>query len=376
VKTLTWQQVNTWRLAQQNLTHRLPPKKLIQAVSQSMGVHAQVMSAAEMAIGARVDGLSPKDVQSALWQERTLVKTWLMRYTLYLIPSIDFPLYIAARSQNDRDWPAVFEQSGVNRTTFDAYISVAQEILDNGPVTRQQFVEAILDRIKSPQLSDLLMNGGWGIAFKPLASRGYLCFGPNIGNITTFIRPGAWIDHMQKQDPDTAMREVARHYLMTYGPARLRNFQVWWWMTGVAAKKAFNSIADEIEEVNVEGWHAIALKSAITEMLELEPTGDVNLLPAFDVYTVGLARGRDLERLLAIDWQKKVYRPQGWVSAVLLVDGFVKGIWEYKTLRSAISITVELFSPITDHIKECIAMQADRLGKFVNSPIQLEFKQN
>ncbi len=73
--SLTWGQVNAWRLSQQNLTHRLQPGELIQAVSQSMGLHAQVMSAAEMAISARVDGLAPQDVQSALWRERTLVKT-------------------------------------------------------------------------------------------------------------------------------------------------------------------------------------------------------------------------------------------------------------------------------------------------------------
>jgi hypothetical protein len=375
MKTLTWQQVNTWRLDQQNISHRLPPGELVQALSQSMGVHAQVKSAAEMAIGARVVGLSPQDIQLALWQERTLIKTWLMRYTLYLIPSTDFPKYLAARSQTDRDWPAVFAQSGVDRATFDAYLATAPEILDKCPITRQQFIEAIIGRIKSPELSDLLMNGGWGIAFKPLAARGELCFGPNIGNTTTFIRPAAWIHGWQAQDPEAAMREVVRHYLMVYGPARPRNFQVWWWMTGVAAKKAFNSIADETEEVNVEGWHAIALKPVINSMLELEPTGIVHLLPAFDVYTIGLARGMDLERLFAIDQQKKVYLPQGWVSAVVLVDGFVKGIWEYKEFRSVISVTIELFSPATDRIKEGIAIEADRLGKFLNSPIQLEFTQ-
>jgi hypothetical protein len=49
------------------------------------GIQAQVMSAAELALGARVDGLSPQDVQSALWHHRTLVKTWAMRGTLDLI---------------------------------------------------------------------------------------------------------------------------------------------------------------------------------------------------------------------------------------------------------------------------------------------------
>ena len=55
------------------------------------------MSTAELAIGARVDGLSPQDVQSALWKDRRLIKTWAMRLELHLVPARDFPLYVAAR---------------------------------------------------------------------------------------------------------------------------------------------------------------------------------------------------------------------------------------------------------------------------------------
>ena len=60
------------------------------------------MSAAELAIGARVDGLPPADVQAALWQERSLVKTWAMRGALHLIAASDLPLYVAARSLFDK----------------------------------------------------------------------------------------------------------------------------------------------------------------------------------------------------------------------------------------------------------------------------------
>jgi hypothetical protein len=55
----------------------------------------------------------------------------------------------------------------------------------------------------------------------------------------------------------------------------------------------------------------------------------VNLLPLFDAYVLGL--GRDLEPLLPKSYQRRVFRPQGWVSAVVLVDGVIRGVWEYKT---------------------------------------------
>jgi DNA glycosylase AlkZ-like len=73
---LTWDQVNAWRLARHGLAPRVA---FMEAVQRMIGVQAQVMSAAELSIGARVDGLTRADVQRALWQDRTLVKTWAMR---------------------------------------------------------------------------------------------------------------------------------------------------------------------------------------------------------------------------------------------------------------------------------------------------------
>jgi hypothetical protein len=82
--SLNRQQVNPWRLTQQHLLQRAD--------------QAQLMSTAELSLFARMDGISPEDVQQALWQVRTLIKTWAMRGTLHLISASEFPLYVAARS--------------------------------------------------------------------------------------------------------------------------------------------------------------------------------------------------------------------------------------------------------------------------------------
>ncbi|HSB64970.1 MAG TPA: winged helix DNA-binding domain-containing protein [Anaerolineales bacterium] len=373
--SLNWGQVNAWRISQHYLTQRLPNGDFIQATRQTLGVHAQVMSAAEMAIAARVDGLSPQDIQSALWQTRSLVKTWMMRQTLHLVPTADFPLYIAARQSTDINWPEIFRRNGIDRPTFDAYLEISPEVLTGEPLTRQQFIEQVSERVNSPELHNYLVSGSWGTAFKPLAWRGELCFGPGNGQNATFVKPRDWIGSWQEIDPETALQEVLRRYLMVYGPARIRNFQVWWWMSGVAAKKAFDSIADETEEVEVEGWRSIALKATLNPIQEMEPTGEVHLLPPFDVYTVGSARGKDLEQFIALEHQKEVYRPQGWVSAVVLVDGFIRGIWEHKIQKSKTTVSVNLFSSLANAAREKIAIEADRLGKFLNTRVILEFIQ-
>jgi Winged helix DNA-binding domain len=57
---------------------------MLDAVAELAGVHAQLMTSAELTLWARVEGLEPDAVRRALWEERTLVKTWAMRGTLHL----------------------------------------------------------------------------------------------------------------------------------------------------------------------------------------------------------------------------------------------------------------------------------------------------
>src|SRR6476620_2003185 len=94
---LTWDQVTAWRLAQQGLVPRLGRAGLREAAQRVIGAQAQVMSAAELALGARVEGLTREQVQQALWQDRTLVQTWAMRGTIHVFAAEDLPLVVAAR---------------------------------------------------------------------------------------------------------------------------------------------------------------------------------------------------------------------------------------------------------------------------------------
>ena len=65
---------------------------MVDVASRLAGVHAQVLSSAELTLWARVDSLARDAVARALWEDRTLVKTWAMRGTLHLLPSTEYPV--------------------------------------------------------------------------------------------------------------------------------------------------------------------------------------------------------------------------------------------------------------------------------------------
>ena len=380
MQSLKWSQVNAWRLAQHGLSPRFEPQDILKALRGTCGIQAQVMSAAELALGVRMPGITPQNVQSALWQERTLVKTWAMRATLHLLASQDLPLYTAARSLDEpRNWIGYFEYYGVSKHQMEAYLVAAPEILGSEPMTKEQFAAALLERTGSTELHQLILTSNWGTVLKPLAWRGELCFGPSRGQNVTYVSPRRWLGaalgERQPLEPFAALQEVARRYLRSYGPATLKEFVGWWGMRLTPARKLFKSLEPELEPVDVEGWHALALRETLEPMRNLESQGSVNLLPYFDAYTMGIGRGADIEPLLPKAYQRLVYRLQGWISPVVLVDGYIKGIWEPKAQRKQTVLKFRMFTPPAAATREGIEREAERISLFLNAKTVIEFNE-
>lgn len=383
LRSLTWHQVCIWRLSQHYLSPRLQRRDFLKAATRTGGIQAQVMSAAELALGARVEGLSREDVQAALWRDRTLIKTWAMRGTLHLLTAEDLPLYATAlTAYGARDWLKDFIYFGMTEAQYEAVIAAVPQVLGSEPMTREQLASAVAWHIGAPEIAGSLLASSWGSLWKASAWRGDLCFGPNQGRNVTFVNPSKWIDLAEKQnrqpiEPYAALQEIARRFLWAYGPARVEDFALWW--SGGAglgmSRKLFRSIQDELEDVDVEGRRALALRATLEPMQRLETeqgTPVVRLLPLFDAYTLGV--GRNLEPLLPAAYKGLVYRPQGWISAVVLVDGRTGGVWEYKIRNSRTLVSVHMFSSPSASMRKAVETEVEWLGTFLNTEVAVEFE--
>ena len=92
---LTWPQVHAFRLERHGLT-TAESTDLQDLCRATCGFQAQVFSAAELQAAARTSRTNVDDIRHALYNERSLIKTWLMRGTLHLISADDYPIYISA----------------------------------------------------------------------------------------------------------------------------------------------------------------------------------------------------------------------------------------------------------------------------------------
>ena len=375
--SLTWAQVQTWRLSQQYLLNRAEPRALTEVVQRIGGVQAQFMSAAEWSIGARIESLRPGDVQNALWHERTLIKTWAMRGTLHLLAASELPLLVAARQAITINRPpSYYTYHGVNPEGLEAIIEAVPNVLSAEPMTRDQMAQAIAERAGMPELRDVLLSG-WGALLKPSAFRGDICFGPNQGQNVTFVQPRRWIPTGAKDgeqpsiDPQSALQEIARRYLNAYGPVTSDDFSRWWGIQPAPAKRVFRSLGDELEAVEIEGWKAWALKATLKQIRSIAPAPSVRLLPQFDAFILGISR--DCEPILPREYKSRVYRPQGWISAVVLIDGRIEGTWETKLQGSRAVVEVNLFTMPPAQIDQSIQAEAERFRKFLDKQVDLVY---
>jgi len=97
----------------------------------------------------------------------------------------------------------------------------------------------------------------------------------------------------------------------------------------------------------------------------------VHLLPLFDAYTHGLL---DCDPLLPSAFRRLVFRPQAWISAVVLVDGRIRGVWEYTVKRSRTIVKVRMFASPTARVRTAIVAEAERLNDFLDTKVGVTFE--
>jgi DNA glycosylase AlkZ-like len=378
--SVTWEQVVAFRLARHHLLERAPKKAFLSVVRDMTGAQAQLLSAAQISLWARVRALEIADIQKAL-SERKLVKASCMRRTLFLVPSEHLATFVrgtARRAEKEIRWA---RGKGVPDQVIDAAIDAALGALDE-PLTRPEIAERA-SRTLGVQMQSF-HGGGWGnrrtLAAVPVgaltypvvdllhlvAARGVVCYGPNRGNEPTFVRADAWIPGWKDIPREQAEEALLRLYLKAFGPATAVDFALWSGMTLTEARQIWARQQAAIAPVNVEGWGADVLRKDLDELAQAafeRPL--VRLLPYFDTFLLG---HKERDHLVATQQRTNVYRAQGWIAPVVLVNGRVSAVWEHAREGNGLRVKVVKFESLSRRVSAGIREEAGDLGRFLGVP--------
>jgi hypothetical protein len=376
IRSLTWADVRRRQLARHHLLKPLPASRVADAVADVCGVQAQILAAAELAISARVTGIRREQLKAALWERRSIVKLPSLRSTIHLHSADDVALWVAA-TRAIAWWrtPRWHADAGTDIAQMEAVTAAAREALDGRALTKRELEQEIIDRV-----------GNWArasVAWRPFGQdmslalwlinpwEGGICFGPSRGNEVTSVRLDQWVGGWRELDPQEALREAARRYLRTHGPARAVDFGHWTRMPDRDARGLFESLAGELVEADVEGFRGWLLAD---DERFAKGTADlpVRLLPDYDCFVIGCAPpGPAREQLIPEAAGRRVFNRGGGPYAVLLLDGVAGGLWKRRPKGRRIELRVEPFARLSAVHLRGLEDEAARFEAFLATPVEL-----
>ncbi len=367
-------QIRTEDVARFRLRHHHlldePPADPVTICRDMCGVQAQVMSAAYLQLWTRNHSITRSQIEDALWKTRTLVKTSLMRQTLHLIPTEEFPLYIAAmKSSRLAGALRIMAKFGITREEADALTGLIMEALSAGPLSRAPIHAAV--RPKVSKRVRAWMERVWSIMRIPVAE-GLICYGRGDTNEVSFIRVDRWLPNLKSKPISETDAQCAlfRKYLRAYGPATPADFSHWAGIPMPRAKSVHALVKPELEEVPGGKKDCCLLREDIDLLRKSSGEACIRLLPSFDSY---LLAHREKDHLLSAQHYKLVYRNQGWISAAVLIDGAIAGVWSYKLQHKRLLVEIKPFGKFSRAACAGTQREAERLALFFESQLDCRF---
>ena len=313
--TLDDERLGRSRLAAQRLTPAAAAADAAAAARAVVGVQAQDVRAASLALRSRVPGLRRAAVNGS-----GLIRTWTVRGTVHLIDPSDQPwLQAAVGSRNRVTFDAAMRKRGDHDTAvrmLDDLVAVLRE----RPLDRAALLAELAAR-GHPGLGQRSVN-----VLMPWAAAQGLVAGLPDGRYRA-------AEPVPAVDPELALATLARRYLAGYGPATAADLAWWSGLPLGTARRALAAL----------GWVETA-----GDLLALPGTLDTPpppappalLLAAFDTTMLGY---RTRAPLVAPDDDRRILPGGGMLRPAVLIDGIAAGTWGLAGAGQRRTVTIDWF---------------------------------
>jgi hypothetical protein len=296
--------------------HRLSvPAATVTAAAEAMvALHATDPVTVYLSARARVPSATAEAVDDALYAERAVVRMLGMRRTVFVVPAPLFPLVQRActddvarrlRRQLERD----LANGGVGDGDAAGWLrelgdSVLRALAVRGRATGVQLsTDEPRLRTQLVYVPDKSYGGAANITSRVLvllAAEGHMIRGHRRGGWSSgqfeWFPRHAWLaggaadapggssaDGADMVDPATARAELARRWLLAFGPAPVSDLQWWAGWTGAQTKAALAALP--VREADLDGQPGVML--AGDEPADEAPAPVASLLPALDPTPMG-----------------------------------------------------------------------------------------
>jgi hypothetical protein len=361
------------RLARRHLLTGSPSIDIAEAASRLVGLHATDPATPYLSLWARLPGFRTADLDSALYQDRSVVKHLAMRRTLWIVHAGELPAVQAAASDrvaaNERKrLIADVAKAGIaadGAAWLEAASTAVMRHLERGPASAAELRAALPELAGTYDPAPGKTWGGEGPisprVLTVLAVQGHLVRGPNDGGWTTsrprWASSATWLAGGDPAHADGARETLVRNWLRAFGPATVNDVKWWFGNTLTWARAALVDVG--AVEVSLEDGEAPGY--VLPDDLEPEPPTEpwCALLPGLDVTTMGW---QDRDWYLG-EHRTQVFDRNGNAGPTAWCDGRVVGGWRQDATGR---VEVQLLEDVGAAARTALTRRADDLTAWLD----------
>lgn len=296
-----------------------------------------------LSLYARVKNFQAEDFY-ALDTKQLAYRVPCMRTSVYQLPAADAAKVFAATIEpaSSGVWEKRYSQDG-RKVPVEHYESWKDDLLKctQTPLTIKELKQVTI--VPDDKLKFVLNR---------MAFEGFIL---RVGaqslrsNIISYVAAEAWGAKLDSYNMADGQEWLAKAYLKTFGPARIKDFQWWAGITATAAKTAIA----KLEIIELSGnLILLAEDQKVFESFAGLDFKQIDLLPQWDCYTMGYAPdGR--RRFIEDEGLQRLYGKLGATGGnalgALMIKGQVEGVWTSRFKGKKMEVSLDLFTKLASN---------------------------
>lgn len=351
-RILTLRELNRATLSRQLLLERTSLATL-DAIKQLAGLQSQLANPPYIGLWSRLRAFQRADL-TCLLEQRQVVRTSMMRRTLHLTTAEDYMCFRPAlQSLHTRALHSYFTGNLINDCEKERLLAEIRAYLREKPRTNVELRARIAEimpgmderllymvRICLP-LIQTFPGGIWGVGGSP-----------------AYTEAPTWLGR-SFVSPEAGLRSLILSYLAAFGPASVKDMQIWSGLTRLAP--VVDALRPELITFRDEqGRQLFDLPGA--PLPEANRPAPVRFLPDFD--NIVLAHD-DRQRIISNAYRPFVFPGNSMVLPTFLVDGFVSGVWKIERIKTGAKLLIRPFEPLAEDVRRNLQEEGVRLLHWV-----------
>jgi len=358
-------------LGRHSLIDRSPSAEAYGVIEDICGLNAQGALNYNLSLWARVEGMNRGFIRDSI-RYKKLLRSWFMRNTVHTMTTVHaFVARPALRESLVQEWNRWTVRTGSKESpdSWNAHYKQVLAALEDGPLSMSELLDRYSPASGNPRrvLSRVV---------REMSLKGLVCNGEPRGpwyhdTEQTYADVKRWMPGMTEAEEKGAQEALMMDYLRGYGPAREQDYAYWAGLKVSAARKVLKRIEPGLAAVGAAKQKGKLYLPAdnLPDLVQTEEVPLVRLLPKFDALMMG---HREKARFMDEPTRKRVFLPTAEVSATVLVDGRVEGVWNLKKEGEAWSLGVELFKELDEEHVDLLYSEIQGMMEFTGFEVTEE----